>query len=353
MEQGTGTFLGGLAGGALGMIGNIFGVGMTNDQNKELVEQQNKLNIEQWNRENAYNAPIEQMRRLKAAGLNPNLIYGNGAGSLISAPSPEMQAAHMQAPQVDPLTMAQIANLNAQTKATEDNNNRENEKQPLTLEKLSQDVDFIKQNINESRSRVSLNSVTEHLNSMLSKKAQAEAMEHFENYRYLERSLDYRLDDIMNVAHIHGLESVELNTRLNYLDDTLRQTYNNLVATYDLINSQSSAQKALSYYHYEKGSVEFSNAVSNRINADAHALSVEGKLKEIAGQLERWDDMTLNERIGLSQKVVDLGNEIYSGRQVTEKVTTEKGGGKPNKTTSTYTRKRPKVKLSQPIRFLK
>lgn len=32
-----------------------------------------------WHMQNAYNSPAAQMQRLKEAGLNPNLVYGNGA----------------------------------------------------------------------------------------------------------------------------------------------------------------------------------------------------------------------------------------------------------------------------------
>lgn len=32
-----------------------------------------------WNRQNEYNSPKAQMQRLKEAGLNPHLVYGNGA----------------------------------------------------------------------------------------------------------------------------------------------------------------------------------------------------------------------------------------------------------------------------------
>ena len=44
---------------------------------------QYKRALEQWERENAYNSPTAQMERFKAAGLNPDLIYGqqNTAGS--------------------------------------------------------------------------------------------------------------------------------------------------------------------------------------------------------------------------------------------------------------------------------
>lgn len=49
----------------------------------------NNMAMLSWNLANDYNHPIQQMNRLKAAGLNPNLVYGSGsvAGNTTSAPS--------------------------------------------------------------------------------------------------------------------------------------------------------------------------------------------------------------------------------------------------------------------------
>lgn len=56
---------------------------------QEAYTRQRQDNLSDWERENAYNHPSEQMKRLKEAGLNPNLVYGNGAtatgGSITSA----------------------------------------------------------------------------------------------------------------------------------------------------------------------------------------------------------------------------------------------------------------------------
>lgn len=48
---------------------------------------QNAYNRELWDMENKYNSPAAQMARYKAAGLNPNLIYGqsNTGGSISTA----------------------------------------------------------------------------------------------------------------------------------------------------------------------------------------------------------------------------------------------------------------------------
>lgn len=65
---------------------------LTRQYNLMLAKQQNQWNLEQWNRENAYNDPSSQMQRLRTAGLNPDLMYQNGAAGLQSASSPDMTA---------------------------------------------------------------------------------------------------------------------------------------------------------------------------------------------------------------------------------------------------------------------
>lgn len=58
---------------------------------RDLMALQQQYAVENWNRETRYNHPISVMNRLKEAGLNPNLIYGELSGNMsspgISAPS--------------------------------------------------------------------------------------------------------------------------------------------------------------------------------------------------------------------------------------------------------------------------
>lgn len=61
--------------------------------NRSLAEYAYAQDFEMWNRQNAYNSPQAQMERLKAAGLNPNLVYGSGAVSgNTSGPTPKYNA---------------------------------------------------------------------------------------------------------------------------------------------------------------------------------------------------------------------------------------------------------------------
>jgi len=97
-----------VAGAAVSAMGNYVGAVAANKKQwknqQKAMDKQLQQNKELWDYQNAYNTPQEQMNRLRAAGLNPNLIYGSGAGGMgqagpIDSPevpykkevSPEMQ----------------------------------------------------------------------------------------------------------------------------------------------------------------------------------------------------------------------------------------------------------------------
>lgn len=68
------------------------------EQNQTLAQQDYQRNLEMWNYENEYNSPVNQMARLRAAGLNPNLVYGGGnVSGLTTSGAPQMSSATAQA----------------------------------------------------------------------------------------------------------------------------------------------------------------------------------------------------------------------------------------------------------------
>jgi hypothetical protein len=94
--------------GVINAVGSVIGQGIANRQQRWNIRTQNKYDKERaakqfeydttaWNRTNQYNSPSQVMERYKAAGLNPNLIYGGGVGNTAgTAPSqkaPEQQMA--------------------------------------------------------------------------------------------------------------------------------------------------------------------------------------------------------------------------------------------------------------------
>lgn len=69
------------------MASGILGTLLTNRANKRMADTAFQRNVQMWNMQNAYNSPAAQMARFKQAGLNPNLIYGQGTpGNSSAAP---------------------------------------------------------------------------------------------------------------------------------------------------------------------------------------------------------------------------------------------------------------------------
>ena len=59
-------------------IGQLFGGIAQKVGQRKQYEREKSDNIAMWNMQNAYNSPVEQMKRLKEAGLNENLVYQSG-----------------------------------------------------------------------------------------------------------------------------------------------------------------------------------------------------------------------------------------------------------------------------------
>jgi len=100
--------LGALIGGGANLVSsaaNAFSSSNMNKKNREWNEKmyatQKADNVEFWNMNNAYNSPEQQMLRLSGAGLNPALVYGNGAvANTAGAPdAPHAQPYKAEAPQ--------------------------------------------------------------------------------------------------------------------------------------------------------------------------------------------------------------------------------------------------------------
>lgn len=119
----------GLFGSVVSSGASLYGNWYANKQNRKLARQQNKWNLEQWNRENAYNSPAMQKSRLIQAGLNPDMMYGGSGVQNTAAHSPQMTSGAPYDSQAwsslgnvvneglqAELLQAQIDNINADTK---------------------------------------------------------------------------------------------------------------------------------------------------------------------------------------------------------------------------------------------
>lgn len=89
----------------MGIIDGLINAGSqlwTNKVNREENRKARNWNLSMWKMENEYNTPANQMARFKEAGLNPNLIYGQGnagnAGSVSSVSPYQAEAPTINLP---------------------------------------------------------------------------------------------------------------------------------------------------------------------------------------------------------------------------------------------------------------
>lgn len=109
-----------IVGGIISGIGSLLGGIGSSAMNNKAVQDTNKANMEiakyqaqwqqqenekayqrslnMWNLQNEYNSPVQQMARIRAAGLNPNLVYGNGVTGNSTGSTPQYEPAKFNAP---------------------------------------------------------------------------------------------------------------------------------------------------------------------------------------------------------------------------------------------------------------
>lgn len=83
----------------------------TREWNEKMYWLQRQHNLSDWTMQNEYNSPEAQMKRFQAAGLNPNLIYGQ-TNEAPSVRSSDVKGWNPSAPQVD-LGGAAISGMSA------------------------------------------------------------------------------------------------------------------------------------------------------------------------------------------------------------------------------------------------
>lgn len=155
------------------IVGLLAGVGswissgvttrQTNEANRQLAAQQNQWNIEQWNRQNAYNTYSAQIDRLKDAGLNPSLAYGSlvspsVADTVQAADVPSMRPTNLDSSAFDMSSLAgqyqTVALHDAQARYYNEladgvaiDNDRRDRKNVVVIEQAESQIDLNKQQV--------------------------------------------------------------------------------------------------------------------------------------------------------------------------------------------------------------
>lgn len=217
---------GGIVSNALSFISNE----RTNKNNLKIARETNQANYDLWKANNEYNTPQAQMARYEAAGLNPNMIYGQVSSGNASSPA-SAQGAVMKATKFGDFGAANAVMSYLQNKL------QNSTIQLQDSQKLKNDAETNKTNV-------------ESLN------AQKDGL--LKDIAYSQKLLDYTYSVSRNPLELRSIEqSIEQK----------RASLREIDARINNLNASTAKQQAETQLMPEQLEVQKMNAVTARINA--------------------------------------------------------------------------------------
>lgn len=270
----------GLLTGGLSAIGNAITGGASARKQyqyqSKLMDKQNNFALSMYNMDNRYNSPVMQRARLEEAGLNPNLMYGNGGIQNTSSGAPG--SASGQAPHVDYgkpsdaiSNVMQYALVNAQT-------DKMNEETRLAAERAESEA--ISRELMLANARLAMSrSLGQDIDNRFAEDRhwlENEALEYNNSLKKLDfQSYQYRLDlEARRVANDNmrvknqvlqlGLNEKKLAADLS----KIRAEVSEIMSRIPVNNAQQRKivadaieTEALNHYYYKNGMIPTSNTL--------------------------------------------------------------------------------------------
>lgn len=321
---------------------------LQNRYNQEAAEKSQEYAKDYWDYTNAEN----QVEHLKNAGLNIGLMYGqSGAGGMGATGGGRQES--VDQPQGNPVGMAlQTQQIEQQRRMNEAQialAEAQAEKAKTEATKISGvDTQEALKRIEEASSRIELNLKEGNYKDALTelKKAETEATNALTSLREMQEGLTKA--KVSEAFAIAGYYSEKTHTEYwakenekiqnQFLKDTYEErvkaaTYNNAVAIALAAKYRSDKDVNEKQIDNLQASIEELQAL-----ADKHNWDKETYRKHVEGMIERWEEQTFNERIGLGLEFGDnIVNMLYKGRKKQSSVKTKSTREGGTTTTETYT----------------
>ena len=321
---------------------------LQNQYQQQAAEKSQQYAKDYWDYTNAEN----QVRHLKNAGLNIGLMYGQSGAGGMGASGGAHQASPEQ-PQGNPVGMAlQVQQLeqqrrmnDAQIALTEAQASKAKEE----AKKIGGvDTQEALKRIEEAGSRIELNLREGNYKEALTEltKAEKEATEALKALREMQEGLtNAQISEAFAIAGYYSEKAhTEYWTKENekiqneYLKDTYDDRvdavyYNNAVAIALAAKYKSDKDVNEKQIKQLEASIKELEAL-----ADKHNWDKETYRKQVEGMVERWEEQTFNERIGLGLEFGEnIVNLLYKGRKKRSNVKTKSTKQGNTTTTETYT----------------
>lgn len=321
---------------------------LQNQYQQQAAAQSQQYAKDYWDYTNAEN----QVSHLRNAGLNIGLMYGQSGSGGMGASGGARQESPDQA-QGNPIGMALQAQQIEQQRRMNDAQvslaEAQTEKALAEAKKISGvDTQEALKRIEEAASRIELNLKESNYKEALTEltNAEKEATKALKSLREMQEALTSA--QISEAFAIAGYYSEKAHTEYwakenekiqnEYLKDTYQDrvdgaNYNNAVAI-------ALAAKYVSDKDVNEEQIKHLQAAINELNAlaDKHNWDKETYRKQVEGMIERWEEQTFNERIGLGLEFGEnIVNMLTKGRRKRSNVKTKSTKRGNTTTTETYT----------------
>ena len=321
---------------------------LQNQYQQQAAEKSQQYAKDYWDYTNAEN----QVRHLKNAGLNVGLMYGqSGAGGMGASGGARQESPEQ--PQGNPVGMAlQVQQLEQQRRMNDAQialAEAQAQKAGAEATKISGvDTQEALKRIEGIASQIELNlKEGDYKNALASlTKAKEETEKVLKDLRESEEALTRANISVAfaaatkysEEAHTEYWRNENEKIKNEYLKDTYEErvdavSHNNAVAI-------ALAAKYLSDRDVNEKQIEQLQASIDELQAlaDKHNWDKETYRKQVEGMINRWEDQTFNERIGLGlefgEKIVTM---LYKGRRKKSNVKTKSTKQGNTTTTETYT----------------
>lgn len=320
---------------------------LQNQYQQQAAEKSQQYAKDYWDYTNAEN----QVEHLKNAGLNIGLMYGQGGAGGMGASGGARQESPDQA-QGNPIGMAlQVQQIeqqrrmnDAQIALAEAQANKANEE----AKKIGGvDTQEALKRMEEANSRMELNLREGNYKEALTEltKAEKEATNALKALREMQEGLtNAQISEAFSIAGYYSEKAhteywAKENEKIQnkYLKDTYDDRvdaayYNNAVAIALATKYKSDKDVNEEQIKHLQSSIKELEAL-----ADKHNWDKETYRKQVEGMIERWEEQTFNERIGLGLEFGDkIVNMLYKGRKKRTNIKTKSNREGKTTTTETY-----------------